>query len=273
MELGIFSKTYQGDLETVLRKMANDNLHFTQLNLISCGMETMPLFYSNKTIDGIVKLAKKYDIHFAALSGTFNMIDPDEQKKQEGIKRFQILCEIARYLDIPIITLCTGSKNKDNKWKWDDENLSEKAWLELLETTEELLGFAQKYDLILGIETETGNIINTPEKARRYLDYFHNKHLKIIMDAANLFCAEQLQDMKKTLHHAFKLLGNDICLAHAKDLQKLEEIHFVAAGQGILDFQAYLQLLKQYGYNGPLIMHGLREEQVSDSVNYLKEWI
>ena len=270
MELGIFSKTYSGDLESVFASMRQDGLTSTQFNLTSAGLETMPLTYDPNVITKIKTTAEHYGIHLAALSGTFNMIDPDLNAREDGIQRFRVLCEIAQLLDIKVVSLCTGSKNPKSKWEWDDRNLSPEAWQDLIETTHRLIPMAERYDLILGVETEASNIVNTPQKARLLLDTINNDHLRIIMDGANLFLPHQVNQMKPILKEAFGLLGKDICLAHAKDLGASDSLSFTAAGKGILDFDTYLDLMRKAHYDGPLILHGLSPQQVSASVAFLK---
>ena len=124
--------------------------------------------------------------------------------------------------------------------------------------------------MYLGVETEASNIINTPARARKYLDAVGSPWFKIIMDGANLFCPHQVPDMKNILSEAFALLGDDIILAHAKDFTTDGGISFRAAGQGILDFPCYIELLEKAGYQGPLIMHGLSEGQVPESKKFLE---
>ena len=53
MQLGIFSKTYEGTLEHVFQKMEQDQLTCTQFNLSSAGMESMPLTYDRAVLDKI----------------------------------------------------------------------------------------------------------------------------------------------------------------------------------------------------------------------------
>lgn len=98
-----------------------------------------------------------------------------------------------------------------------------------METTEQILAFASNSNIILGVETEASNIINTPYKARKYLDSFKSKHLGIIMDGANLFLPSQINNMEAVLNEAFELLGKDIVLAHVKDISNGKELDFVAA--------------------------------------------
>ena len=122
----------------------------------------------------------------------------------------------------------------------------------------------------MGVETEASNIINTAQKARKYLDEIQSPHLKIIMDGANLFHPGQKQPMKETLDNAFQLLGKDIVIAHAKDFSYDGNLKFVAAGEGELDFAYFIHLLKQAGYTGSLIMHGLSEQQIPSSKQFLE---
>ena len=271
MELGIFSKTFEEpDLEHVLQKMTSLGIYKTQFNLLSAEIETLPVAVEEEKINEIKKLLKKYQVDISAISGTFNMVDNDLETKKEGCKRFEVLCEVASQLEIPIITLCTGSKNAQSKWKWHPDNETKGAWEDLLRTTDIIIKKAEEKQIILGIEIEASNVINTPEKARRYMDIFNSDYLKIIMDAANLFLPNQITSMHRIVEEAFQIVGEDIVLAHAKDLAVSEDISFVAAGEGILDFDAYLKLLKRYGYEGSLIMHGLSSEQVLKSVEFLR---
>ena len=274
MNIGIFSKTYENcNLEETFRKLAEDGIYHTQFNFASAGLSPLPSHISPEIIENIKTLSKQYSINLDILTGTFNMIDPDITKRNQGIQQFELQCKAAHELGIPIVSLCTGSKNPESKWKWHDDNLKEESWNDLITTTKQIIKFAEKYDVILGVETEASNIIDTADKARKYLDEINSPHLKIIMDGANLFHPGQQQDMKETLDYSFRLLGKDIVIAHAKDFSYDGDLKFVAAGQGELDFAYYVQLLKEYNYTGPIIMHGLSELQIQTSKKYLEDII
>ncbi len=271
MKLGIFSRTYEiSDLEETYKRMTAEGIYHTQFNFSNAGIPTLPESISDKDMERIRTLTEKYGITIDALSGTFNMIAPDMEERKNGCKQFETQCRLAQELNIPIVSLCTGSKHPNNKWKWHDDNLKPSSWDDLMRTTEEIISYAEKYNVVLGVETEASNIVCTPELARKYLDDTGSENLKIIMDGANLFRPEQVKDMTAVLDHAFELLGKDIVLAHAKDFSLDGELAFVAAGEGILDFKHYIQLLKQYKYDGALIMHGLSEEQVATSKKFLE---
>jgi sugar phosphate isomerase/epimerase len=77
--------------------------------------------------------------------------------------------------------------------------------------------------------------------------------------------------MREMLDEAFALVGKDIVLAHAKDLDHDGDAGHKAAGQGKLDYDRYLSLLRDYGFKGPLLLHGLSEGQVPGCVAFLRE--
>lgn len=274
MYLGVFSKTYNArNLEEVCRGMRLDGLLWTQFNLQSAGLESLPQAVSDENLQLIQDTFARYSIRPVALSGTFNMIDPDEDARKNACAQFSLQCRIARELGIPIVTLCTGSRHPQSKWKWHEENHSAAAWSALMRSTETILKYAQINGVCLGVEPEVNNIICSPEKAREYLDAVGSERLRIVMDGANLFRVEQLAKMRETLQEAFVLLGRDIVLAHAKDITYKKGMEFVAPGKGVLDYKTYFALLKQYSYKGPVIMHGLSEQQVPQSAQFLQRFM
>ncbi|HWQ57442.1 MAG TPA: sugar phosphate isomerase/epimerase family protein [Clostridia bacterium] len=272
MDLGVFSRTYEtGDLTETYRRMTAHGIRHTQFNLSNAGLPTLPQTMGERKIEEILALTTEYGITLDALSGTFNMIDADEEERKRGCAQFKTQCEIARSLGIPIVSICTGSKNRRSKWEWHDDNLKPSSWDDLLRSTDMILRYAEDNGIVLGVEPEASNIINTPARARAYLDTVGSPHLKIIMDGANLFSPERVADMDRVLTEAFDLLGRDIALVHAKDFSFDGSLSFVAAGQGVLDYKLYISLLKQSGYDGPVEMHGLSEAQVPESRRFLEE--
>lgn len=270
MEIGVFSRTFEGSAREVFGAIRAQGLRHTHLNLLTAGMETMPRHVDEKALKALRNSAAEHGLILDGLSGTFNMIAPDREEREDGIERFRTLCHIACLLETPMISLCTGSRSLQGKWTWDERNLLPDAWEDLLRTTERILPLAEQYDLILGVEPETANVINTPQRARLYLDAFGSRHLKIIMDGANLFLPGSIARMKEVLDEAFDLLGGEIIQAHAKDLAAGEGGGFVAPGEGVLDYRYYVNLLARHGYRGPLMMHGLTETQVKASVTFLR---
>ena len=151
-------------------------------------------------------------------------------------------------------------------WRWHSDNDSQKTWDDMVQSIETALIAAEKNNLILAFEPESENVANSASRARKLLDELRNPRLRIIIDPANLISPKR--DQKEVLDESFTLLHDAIVIAHAKD--RNHDYKPCAAGKGILDFGYYLRGLKKIGFAGPLIMHGLEEEDVRFSRKFLE---
>jgi sugar phosphate isomerase/epimerase len=154
-------------------------------------------------------------------------------------------------------------------WRGHPANARPDAWADLLAAMEQAIAIAEEHDLWLAVEPETANVVDSPARARRLLDELGSPRLKIIIDPANLFHVEDLPRQRSILDAAFDLLGPDLVLAHAKDVQVVDgTVHHVAAGTGLLDYPHYLSLLRPTAV--PLIVHGLAETEVEGALAFLR---
>jgi len=271
MEIGIFAKTFsRPTLDDTLDAMIAHGLRCVQFNMACAGLPSMPDQIDDALVNRIRQSLQTRQITIAAVSGTFNMIHPDVQKRKDGLSRLRVLASKAKPLGTSIITLCTGTRDPQDMWRWHPDNRAPEAWRDLVTSMQEALQIADAYDVILGVEPEISNVIESAHKARQLLDEMQSPRLKIVMDAANLFHAGELPRQRAILDEAFDLLGKDVALTHAKDLKHDGAAGHDAAGTGVLDYDHYLALLRSVGYNGPLILHGLLEDQVDASVAFLR---
>ena len=89
-ELGIFSRTYETrNLEETCKKMAEHGILHTQFNLSNAGLDTLPEHVEDEKLEWIRQVTENYQIHLDALSGTFNMIDPDIERRKAGCRQFR----------------------------------------------------------------------------------------------------------------------------------------------------------------------------------------
>jgi sugar phosphate isomerase/epimerase len=76
--------------------------------------------------------------------------------------------------------------------------------------------------------------------------------------------------MQKVLDEAFELLGSDIVLAHAKDLDKDGEAGHAPAGRGRLDYRDYMELMRKSGFEGSIILHALKPAEARDRLAFVR---
>jgi sugar phosphate isomerase/epimerase len=273
VRLGIFAKTFaRSSPGDVFDALVGYGVGETQFNMSVAGLSPLPDEIVPTLADQVKDAATERRISLSAVSGTFNMIHPDEGVRSDGLRRLGVLAGACERLGTPTITLCTGTRDPENMWRRHPDNAGPEAWRELLATMREALETAEEHGVTLAFEPETNNVVDSAEKGRRLLGEMGSPRLKVVMDAANLFDAtdptRRLSRSEEILEEAFELLGGDLLLAHAKDVSESGEV--VAVGKGDLDFDLYIKHLSEAGYDGSLVMHGLAEEEVEGSLAFLR---
>jgi sugar phosphate isomerase/epimerase len=270
--LGLLSPEFPSDsLSANLDAIAATGAVSVQFDLASAVGRTFPTELSQAAIETIKAGFSERELTLAALSGTYNMIDPDPQARELGAEGLNRVIALAPKLGANVVTLCTGSRDPSSMWQKHPDNDTPEAWADLLVQMEEAVRAAENFGVTLGVEPEIGNTINSVRKARRLLDEVRSPQLKIVMDGANIFQRGQLPQMRKVLDEAFELLGSDITLAHAKDLDQDGEAGHVAAGRGRLDYPYYLELLRTSGFEGSIILHALKPAEAKDRLAFVRQ--
>ena len=197
-------------------------------------------------------------IEVAAVDGTYNMAHPDRSRRERNLDHLLALIELAPRFGTDVVTLCTGSRD-DTMWYPHEANASDAAWADLLAQLRVAAPVAERAGVRLAFEPEHNNVVDSARRARRLIDEVDSPALKVLLDAANIFHRGELARMQDHLTEAFALVGHDVVLAHAKDLDHDGDAGGRAAGQGLLDYTCYLTLLQESGFDGAVVLHGLGE--------------
>ena len=268
MRLGIFARTFaRPQLEGVFDAVKEHQLDCVQFNLACAGLPTLPDTLAPSLAIRIREASMSRSIEIAAVSGTYNMIHPDRKVRQAGVRRLRTLASACHAMGTSVITLCTGTRDPENMWRWHPENASSQAWSDLLSSMEAAVRIAEEEQVTLAFEPERANVVSTAAKGHALLAAMQSPHLKVVIDPANLIIPGDKGQMSQVLNEAFDLLGEDIVIAHAKD--RGTDDAFQATGRGILDYDQYVHLLRMVAFTGPLILHGLTEGQVEAARRFL----
>ncbi len=270
MQLGIFAKTFDGTSPTVvLPQVKAAGFETAQYNMACSGLSAMPEDIPASVIASVKTAAQSSGVVLTALSATYNMIHPDLTERKNGHRRLAVIAKAAQGMGIPLVTLCTGTRDATDQWKHHPDNTSVAAWTDLIQSMQTVIAIADTFNVDLGIEPERANVINSAAKARKLLDEVKSPRLKIIFDPANLFETETVAEQRRIISKALDLLAVDITMAHAKDRSANGE--FVTAGTGVLDYRHFFSELNQSSFNGPIITHGLTAAEAPQVHAFLQQ--
>lgn len=281
IQLGIFAKTFlRPTFAGVLEAVTSHGLNHIHFNFACAGLPSMPDEIAPERLSEIRRACDERQVVILGISATFNMIDPDTARRAAGLRRLAVIARAAHRLGCPLVSLCTGTRDRDNLWQAHPENQSPPAWRDLLESMAEAIRVAEEHAVSMGIEPEGGNVVNSARRARRLLDELRSPRLKIILDPANLPARRQdvgasmsspgRTPLRDAIDEAFQLLGGDIAMAHAKEVAPDGSMGHVAPGQGVMEWDCYLEHLQRIHFPGGLIMHGLPESGVASAVKFLQ---
>ncbi len=268
MRLGIFARTFsRPTVEEVFDAVKEHGLDCVQFNMACAGLPALPDDISPSLAIRIHEASMSRGTEITAVSGTYNMAHPDPETRQAGLRRLRTLASACHGMGTSVITLCTGTRDPENMWRWHPENVSSQAWSDLLSSMEAVLRIAEEEQVTLAFEPERANVVNTAAKGHALLAAMQSSRLKVVIDPANLIVPGDEHQMSQVLDEAFDLLGEYIVIAHAKD--RGADDTFQTAGGGILDYDQYVRLLRAAAFDGPFILHGLTEEEIDAALQFL----
>lgn len=261
-------------VEEVAGAIRGHGLTVAQLSLDAPDPSLLPEPLTEAEARRIAAAFRAAGVRVAAVSGTFNVLDPERARLRTNMDRFARLCEACGWLETRVVTACSGTRDRDSMWRPHPGNQQPDAWAELVERTGELVAAAERAGVVMAYEPETANVLDTTEKAQRLLETIGSPALGITFDPANFFYPQDLPRMREVLEEGFRRLGARIALAHAKDVvpppHGASHCRYAPAGQGRLDYATYLRLLQESGYDNGLIMHSLSEREIPRCVAHIR---
>jgi sugar phosphate isomerase/epimerase len=269
MQIGVFAKTFTGSEPAgVLAAVRDAGFAVTQFNLACAGLPSMPDEVPAAAIQAIDAAVDASGVGLVALSGTYNMAHPDKAVRDDGLRRLAVVIEASAALSVPLVTLCTGTRNRDDQWAHHSDNADPSAWDDMASEMEKALELAERHGVDLGIEPEQANIVTSAADAMRLIAEMGSQRLRIVLDPANLFEQADAEKARAIVSEAIETTAGHVAMAHAKD--RFADGRFATAGQGVVDFADFIARLKTSGFDGPLVTHGLSAEEAPGVARFLK---
>lgn len=239
--VGVFARVFPaGPAPQVAAAVHAAGFDTTQLNLSALDRPTLDDTLGDEEAAAIGRAFTLAGVRLWGLSGTFNAIHPDRARRRRDTEACAALIARAPAMGVPVVTLCTGTRDPDNQWRAHPDNTLPDAWSELRATLEVLLAAADAAGVQLGIEPESGNVVRDTDAAVRLLAELGDdaRLLTIVLDPANLLSVATLPEQQRILDDAFDRLGDHLGALHAKDV--VDE-GSAAIGHGGLDLDLVLR--------------------------------
>ena len=271
MQLGVFARTFAGtDPQQVLTAAGAAGYGCVQFNLACAGLPSLPVSIDNEAavIARIADARDQTGVGFAALSGTWNMAHPDPAERAIGRQGLLTVIRVARALDIPLVTLCTGSRHPTDQWGHHPDNGTPAAWADMRAEMALALDMAESAGVDLGIEPEQANVVTSAGDAYRLIAEMRSARLKIVLDPANLFERGSPDDARNIVAQAVETAAGHIAMAHAKD--RHADGRFATAGTGVVDFADFVTRLKATGFDAAVVTHGLDAAEAPAVARFLR---
>ncbi|KJG18901.1 sugar phosphate isomerase/epimerase family protein [Photobacterium angustum] len=270
MKIGVFAKTYSGISPTeVLTKVHKAGYESVAYNMVCSNLSSLPLDVTEDVIEDLMTSSLATTVEIDSLSATYNMIHLSKQVRENGLASLLSLAKVANLIGCNLITLCTGTRCQTNQWHGHPDNNSQQAWDELVSEMRKAIQIAEQYNIYLGIEPELSNVINSATKAKQLIEQLDSDRVRIIFDPANLFEQATLAEQHHIIEESFNLLEPYIIQAHAKD--RNADGSFGVTGKGILDYDFYIRMLINSGFQGDLIAHGFSEQDGQFVQDFLRK--
>ncbi len=240
---------------------------------------------------------RDYNLPISAISGYINLVSPNIEKRNEGLKRLHRILELAWELGTPYVATETGTFNAESDWVGHEKDHTEEGFSEFLKVTKEAVKIAEANDSVLCLETYVQNVIGSVEECKRVFSEIPSPNLKLLLDPANYFEIHNIDKMRETLDSIFDALSEKIVIAHAKDVKRTKptgqarfekkmgtedeglsfrgvgNIELPAPGLGELDYPHYLKRLVRVSPNIPLIIEHLTEDDVPRAKKFVDKML
>ncbi|MGL4697560.1 sugar phosphate isomerase/epimerase family protein [Enterococcus larvae] len=206
---------------------------------------------SSGTASYIGDYLQNLGIKISILGCYVNLASPDPSIREKELNIFKHHIMLAKDYHAALVGSETGSVGNG----YTTKNYTEEAYVLARESVIELVSFAEKFGVTVGIEAGINHPLHTSALALRLVDEVQSPNLKIIMDCANLISVDNHQKQEEVVFHALNDLRDDISCFHLKDFViENNQVKIVPVGTGWMKYDQILSFLK---HDKPLMFASL----------------
>lgn len=209
-------------------------------------------------------------VNIAVLGCYLNLATPDKIQLEKNIETYKANIRFAKYLGCGMVGTETGALN--TKYEFSPENHSDKALEIFIHNLRDIVTYAEKLGVIIGIEPVVTHIVSTVERAKAVLDTIDSPNLQIIFDPVNLISVDNYKVQEQMMVDAFDLIGQEISVIHMKDfLIEGNEKKKAPIGKGMFKLEKLLSLLKEHKPYIQILMEDIEPSYINEARGYIMD--
>ena len=195
------------------------------------------------------------------------IIDPNEEKRQLGLRGLQAACQCAAWLGAETTYVRPGSLNPAGAWTPHPENTHLRTITRLVDSLKHVVSAAENVGIPLAIEGGSVCSLDTAERVRDVIEAVGSPALRFNADPVNFVRSlDELWNMTSLINHLFDVCGRFVVCAHAKDITVRSNLpvsmYECLLGEGYCDHAVYLQRFEQVCPDGFMLIEHLPDEKV-----------
>lgn len=212
---------------------------------------------------------RQNNVDVAVLGCYLNLADPDREQLKKTKDIYKAHIRFAALLGCGMVGTETGAVN--STYSFEPANRSDEALDIFIDNLRDIVDYAEKMGVIIGIEPVANHIVYDIKRARKVLDAIDSPNLQIIFDPVNIITKDNYMKQDEMITEAFDILREEIACIHLKDfiVDYDGNIKSVISGDGLLNYDLLMLLIRK---NKPYI-HMLLEDTKPDNVLYAKEYV
>lgn len=256
--------------ENLAQKMSDMGFEAVQLVAYKAieGISNKAGFLSPGLAYKIAQEFHKKNIHIGLIGSYFNLLDKDSL--YDSIERFKEYLKYAKDFGCHMVGTETGSYRSD--WTYHPDNHSQEALDIVIEIIGELVEEAKNHGVFVAVEGAYHHVVSTPKRMKKLLESINSTNILVILDPVNLLNINNYKECNNIIKEAFELYGEKIVLIHAKDfIIKDNKMVKVPIGKGLMDYEFIIDIINKYKPGLDIIIENQQNENLIESLNFLKK--
>jgi sugar phosphate isomerase/epimerase len=212
-------------------------------------------------VSDIADIYRRQGINVHALGVFTNLIEPDDDRRDEILAYFERHMQYAQAAGIPVVSTECGFDPASRGIRAD---LYEARFDRLLDSLRWLCDKAETYDLTLALEPCVIDVVPSAKRMADTISQVGSPRLKVLLDPANLIANSSERDM-------FAYLGPHVAYFHGKD-RKVNDAKGRNIGEGEINWPLFFSLYHQTHEGVPFIIEYPRAHNCAEILQRVRDY-